>query len=79
MTLGALALVTSKKTLISQMNAQSPLELLPCGLEEQVGGRELEPKLSLVFMRAISQILNRNKLLNIKPLSLTANLLLLFK
>lgn len=77
MTLGAL--VTSKKDLISQMNAQSPLELLPCGLEEQVSGRELEPKLSRVFMGAISQMLNRNKLLNSKLCSLTANLSLLFK
>lgn len=76
MTLGAL--VTSKKNLISQMNAQSPLELLPSGLE-QVSGRELEPKLSLVFVGAISQILNRNKLLNIKLCSLTANLSLLFE
>lgn len=61
------------------MNAQSLLELLPCGLEEQVSGRELEPKLSPVFIRAISQILNRNKLLSIKLFSLTANLLLLLK
>lgn len=40
------------------MSARSPLELLPRGLGEHVDGPELEPKLSLVFMRA-SQILNR--------------------